>query len=477
MELVINACTTHSACSGGELLQRHRPEPVAYLHLAPHSHPKEVVLHDNSTLIIDPEDFRAGAAGRLKEQYSDFTLRFAFESGFADLYRWRGKISWWWFTEFSENSPLRTPLIKLLYWLLIIEMVLDAYTITRLSFVTDDSAFAKSLRDLANNHGVEIGGAYLHTNPLPAHRTDLKARFRRSMWLSLFVNRIMLLLNWLIVRLARLRPSSQQWNAWKEVDVLMYSRFPVLWEQEDKGMRERMYGDLPSLLEAQGHSILYGAILSLNPYRLLRHLSIVRKQIRANNVVLLESLWSLSDVIRICFNFGPMWRYPLWRRQQNQQPICFAGIDIRSLLLRELDSEVTGREFSTDLGIYLAIRKLLVKLKRTRCVFHPFEYQPMERAVRFGVKDTDQEVSVVGLQTGIFPSNQLGFLFPSDRTQQFAIQKGGGLDQFPLPDILVAYGRLAYDVWCERVGSDRVVLAGPVEFRRLRTHRLVNIRR
>jgi len=464
MDLLIEALTTRSMWPREAFIGTLRTDgrPFAYLCLTPHARlaGTEAELLGPQGRLIDPEAFRAEAAERLKTDYPDFMLRFAVESGLADLYRWQGSISWWWFTGFSENGELRVPMIPQLYWLLVIAAVLRTHPATRICFATDDPALAESLRELVRSRGLEVDEFQVAPDGPPIRplswRTLLSCRLRHGavQWV-----------NWLILRAVGLRRTARELAAHPAERVIFYSRFPVLWQLGER-WRAHTYGRLPESVKVRGYAIVHASVLSLGPRGLLQELRRVR-QTRAHGVVLLESLWSLQDALRVALTVGPVKRYFTWREQQAQRPIRFHGIDLRPMLLRDLDREMVSGEFAMDLGIVLGMRRLVRELGKIRCVFHTFEHQPMERALWFGVKAARSHLPIVGLQASIFTSNHLGWLFPSPEARERLVTHER-ISSYPLPDVLATYGANAQEAWRVRMDPQQVVLVGPVRYPDLR---------
>ena len=77
-----------------------------------------------------------------------------------------------------------------------------------------------------------------------------------------------------------------------------------------------------------------------------------------------------------------------------------------------------------------------------------------------GAQVRERPVAVVGIQTGIYTANHMGFDFlrsvVRERPDQYWLA--------PLPDTIAAYGTLPYRVFCDRLGPQRVVLTGPIRF-------------
>src|SRR5690349_9848472 len=57
------------------------------------------------------------AAAEIRRTFPEWLWRWAVENEALDLAIWPGPVSWWWLTEISEMSPLRSRVLRELYWL------------------------------------------------------------------------------------------------------------------------------------------------------------------------------------------------------------------------------------------------------------------------------------------------------------------------------------------------------------------------
>ena len=138
-----------------------------------------------------------------------------------------GPISWWWYTPLSEMSPIRSPLITEVYWLLLIRQILESHSFDRVIWIGDDATVAKAVTALFARAGV------------PADVRLVAGRSRSGLSLAL-LRRIRFsvehLARYLALRLAGFRSTSTP-----SADVILTSRFPVLWEV---GARRRSGADV-----------------------------------------------------------------------------------------------------------------------------------------------------------------------------------------------------------------------------------------
>jgi len=127
-----------------------------------------------------------------------------------------------------------------------------------------------------------------------------------------------------------------------------------------------------------------------------------------------------------------------------------------------MDRSALSGEVLFNEAIIAGFRRLLQAQGLPKVVFHPFEYQPMERAVAAGVRASGA-IPVVGLQTGLFTSNQLGLALAADELRRSSTESS----RAPAPDVLAAYGELPYAIYVNRLGRERVCLSGAVRYPRL----------
>ena len=90
--------------------------------------------------------------------------------------------------------------------------------------------------------------------------------------------------------------------------------------------------------------------------------------------------------------------------------MIFAGLDVRAIWWREIDRNAINVEISFDLALIRGLQRLLRESTAIETLYHPFEFQPMERALWCGARSV-RPVAIVGLQTEIYTANQMGFGF------------------------------------------------------------------
>lgn len=384
------------------------------------------------------------ASARIRAQFPGWLWSWIGGSGVLDLATWPGPVSWWWYTALSEMSPLRSRLIQDLYWLAVLDEVLDAGAFEHVHWCGDDPDLADAARHIADRHGV------LFTVSLSRRSAGRLRLSRRLAGRCLRLGRDVAL--WVVFRVGGFRGQAVVADA----DVLLFSRFPVLWYDGAEPWRERMYGTWPDFLQQRGFAPAYVASYSGTPRALLTALTETRRRCAALRIMFAEACVPLTSLLWAHLDVAWWRRY--WHLRRTAVVPPFDGIDIRPLVLRELDAEVLDIELVSDRVLATGVRALLRALPKAKCICLPFEYQPLERAVWAGV--SDRQLPVVGLQTGLFTANQMGFIFPREQVRE----RRDDPRTSPLPDLIAAYGDVAYDAFVQRLGPDRVCLSGGVRY-------------
>lgn len=391
------------------------------------------------------------AAAEVRATFPEWLWQWVSSHGLLELKVFPASVSWWWYTPLSEKSPLRSRLIRELYWLTLFRKVIETYAITDVEWIGDDPVFTSVVAKLAAQCNVKFqfesrGG---QKTPRLAHA------FARRVLYSIFA-----IVRWLILKIVFRGNGTED----PGFDIALYSRFPILWERQDPLWRERMFGAWPDYLRNRRHRIGYIAVWSGSLKMLIREWRTLQQQSRQQNIWIIERAVSFSALLKAHLSLSLFSRYFRWRRRIVRQPVLYNDLDVKALFWREFDSGLLSSEIPWDLTIASGISSIVRKAPSLRAIFLPFEYQPMERAVWTGAKSV-RDISVIGLQTGLFTSNQMGFSFLVDE-----VKKGTNHDlKSPVPDVLAAYGGLPYRVFSERLGSERVCLSGPIRYSGLQT--------
>jgi hypothetical protein len=383
----------------------------------------------------------------LRLTYPDWLWRWVQTSGILALAVYSGPISWWWYSPSSEMSPMRSGLIRHLYWLLLVRAVIREHGITSVIWRGEDRALARVVGTLAR----ELGASFeciLRPPPM-----------RARLWI-----RIAGRLRFGVVHTAKcllLRMAGFGRFPLRGAETVLYSRFPVLWEERRGVLQERLYGDWPSYLASKGQDVAFIALFTGPLLDLLVRTRSLHKQCRDSRVVFVEALASLRDLAQAHFNLAFAFRYMLWRRRERRRAVVFEGIDVSTLLRREIDATAVSGEVPNNRVLFKAAGRALDRLAPVKTVCVPFEFQPMERAVTLAARQ--RGIRVVGVQAAIWTSNQMGLSFLASQARVDLMDE----TRAPLPDVMAAFGSLPHRVLAERLGADRVCLSGPIRYSHL----------
>lgn len=392
------------------------------------------------------------AAANVRARFPGWLWDWVSANGLLDLAIFDGPTSWWWYAPLSEKSPSRSELVRQVYWLTLLRLLLEDGDYEHVRWVGCD-------RQLAEAAGSVVRAAGATFEMLAPQRQRMQLLFLLARAVVRVPHRVLL---WLVLRalgfgrvvMAGLPP-----------DVFLFSQFPMLWERAPGDWAERMYGSWPGTLERAGKIVAYPAISSAPLSQLVREGRQLAERSRQQRVWILDASLSLAATVRAYLPVGLFVRYVRWRYACRGRSVSYDGVDITALVWRELNRNVFGAAIGMNRVVAAGLRLLVRQLPSLRAIFHPFEYQPMERAVWGGAK-TVRDVAVIGLQTGLFTSNQMGFAFPKEEAR---IDRESWV-LAPVPDFLVAYGELPQRVFAERLGDLRVCLAGPLRYPGLSAH-------
>lgn len=388
---------------------------------------------------------RDAAADIVKRTYPAWLDGWATSSGAMDLATWEGNLSWWWYSAMSERSPQRTVLIHQLHQLTLLRLALLRWRVKRLTWYNSSSAMLRAVGRVAAAAGcaVEPIRTGRRAHPAVAVAVRLYAVVRE------------------LIRAAAARllvPKGFR----PEARALCFTRFPVLWECADGDWRERMFGKLPGVLAQRGLPVAYAAIATGGPVAWLRNWRSWRAALSEKRIYLLQAQATIVDLAVALLPVGLWVRYLKWRRRAGTWRAAFDGIDAGELLRAAMDGNVLDPNLAVNRLVARTLPHVLRREPGIGYLLHPFEFQPMERAAAIG-SGIGKAVRVVGLQTGLFTSGQMGFnlrrgelrLDPADR---------GRRERAPIPDLVAAYGRLPSRILAEALGTSRVIEVGATRY-------------
>lgn len=460
MELIVVATRSAVARSALERLAAgvQDSERAALLWLGP---PEDDIAVEHSKLHsirhMRAADHAQVATARVRDWLPEALHHYALASGLMDFYRWRGRVSIWWFMSLSEMSSLRSELIHELYRLALIAEVARTERPSVIYMLVDDALFAAAVADISRTLGIETQVTFqsrhrsgrltlrdvVHVLPLELYRFVV---------MPLYLLRSLLLV--FIVRCSGL--AGYRSEAARAADCwLGFTWFPLHWQMDGVAnrMTDRVLGNALESLHHNGQQVVYVATASFGWWTAFKDRRWLRSVLQANRIVLIDGFLRPSDVLRV--HVKPAWlaAYRRWRQTRRPVRLTFEGADVTALLLREVDKDVYGFDIQTNVLTAVGSMRLLETLERARGAIHGFEYQPIERAFEVGLREVDGRIPIVGIQTAMASINQMGYLFPSGRTESP-----------PLPDFMVAYSRHIFAALAERLGSNRVRLTGDLRY-------------
>jgi hypothetical protein len=390
------------------------------------------------------EHARRIAELEIKTHFAPWLYEWVCSTGAIDLATWEGGLSWWWFTPLSERSPLRSPLIVRLNRLLVTRYLLFKAPPGPLIWHDDAPAMRGAVTALARAAGRDL--CFVSHKPGPRSMASLVAR--RAMFAIAD-----------LLRTAVIKLMGPDVTAMQTPDVLITTRFPVQWENQNQSWRERMVGNVPDALAARSCRVGYAATTSGGPLAWLKNLAGWRFAMQNKGIRPLRSFVSMGAVLRIqtMMTFWPA--YLRWRRRHRAAPVMFDGLDVSNLLWDEMDRMTLDPDIPSSRLVARGMAGLVRKSPSLKYVIHPFEFQPLERAIWAGVQ-VAPTVKVVGLQTAIATSGQLGFL---PHAPELRDHHGQDARRAPLPDLLMCYGSLSQSRFANVMGN-RAIDGGALRY-------------
>ncbi len=407
--------------------------------------------------VVDPERWVGGVRERMQQQVPEWLSRVADECGLTRLYIWKRWMSIWWLMPISAMSPFRTPLFHDLHQLLLIDRMLADERPERVHLVSDDPVLLGAVQQVVRQRGIALGHVV---------RLGRRYSWRRAAVLQGWPRRFYYLVKRLpllaLMRVLRLGQAAVGDSSPRHRQVWLFTMFPALWEPAPQGdqRRDRVFGEWPEELSRHGYEVVYPGILTLGWRELIRHAGRLREQLRHNRILLLESVLGIREHARICLNREWIRQYAVWRRDHQRLSVRFDGIELGSLLLRELDRDIWSNEIPFDLCVAEAVSRLVARGGRPACAMSAFEYQPIERAFTIGLRMADETIPVVGIQTSMCGASHLGFRFAQAQAWRFDTEGPQPLAA-ALPDYVAALGVVTHRLLRDRLSPARVVLTGP----------------
>ncbi len=364
--------------------------------------------------------------------------------------------SQWWFTESAEKSPLRTPFINQLYNLAVIDEALSHGAWDKIRISLSDRVLGECIESGIRRRGVQFEVCLLAHN-------SLSNRVKSSFWFRFFALRMVMgaqaFGNRLVLSMMRARKLLMN----NSPDVVVYSRYPVLYAEPFSNPRERNLGEL---IESLGcfDQVWQVVLLNLWPWEILQHYFEVRRAFSEAQIVPLLLLSTISDLL-MAFSgvslLGPCWKY---RRLRPEVHARFGDWDVGPAWRSELDRSLTGVELLTNLILFRAMRRLAITY-HPRVVIHPCEFQPMERAIWSGLQPT--ETRSVAVQHTTVSSNTLMYFFAKNEIRDAL--SGENKLATPLPDYYLTTGDRPLEIMRDAgYPESRSAVVGAVRYNELR---------
>jgi hypothetical protein len=392
----------------------------------------------------DVMDAADEATAQLTGSYPQWLWDWARTSGALELHDLPGAMSWWWYTPVSEKSCVRSRLVTELYWMTLLKVVLRRHpNLEVVDWIGDDPEVAAVARQV-------VEGACRRFHAVTGARARAPSLIGRRVVFSLRA-----IARWTVLRLAGGGSRSV-----RDSDVVIFTRYPSLWETaDDTHWHERAFGTLPQFLADRGHRVTYVAQVYGSVRRLLEQ----RGACARERIVIIEATLPLTRVLRAHLTPRLFSRYLQWFRRQRARRVMYDDLDVTALLWREMHTSVLSPEVPGNIVLATGLTKLLASGDQAPITLLAYEYQPSERAVAAAVHSRSGR-ALVGVQVAMYNPGQMGWGLGPDEAA--ASTTAGKPDH--MPDLLAAYGELPYRTFARAVGPSRVALVGPIRYPHLR---------
>ena len=386
------------------------------------------------------------ASSEIKNSYPEWLYNTALKTGLLELYTVQG-LSWWWLSPVSEKSPFRDVFIEKLYRLGCVLNQIQQLNITAIKLYYSDKAESDMYENMCNKHNLAFEShVSQRSGQSKAGNFVTKTYGLVTQVGNIFYSRILSLL-------------SGENNARNAETVLMFTRYPALWA--DSGVTERMYGRLPQELDKRKIEYSFISTISCSLITSIKLFPSFFRDTKNNNIVFIERYGKISDALYSFVNIDLWTRFRKWTTSHKDDEITFFGIDIHSLFVKYIQENVYSNELSRNICLQRATARLLNKKgNKTKVLIHPFEYQPMERALYQSVKSFNKDIKIIGIQTGIYTSMQMGFDFPPLEVCDLKSNSNKSV----VPDYLVSYGEITQTGFTQRIGLERVFDCGAIRY-------------
>jgi hypothetical protein len=410
---------------------------------------------DNSDGIwLNIKEISDKVSEKIRELYPRFLYATVKDSGLLDITVLDKKISLYWLMPISEMSILRNPLIDKIYALCILKEVLQK---NNYQLVTDDELLERPAHEICQNFNLKnVEVKIIKQNKSSYYKSS--SSLIVSWWLQL----VSTLIYWLIFNLFNIGKIQKETSA----DVLGLTIFPTLWGRNNQGVLENLaFGDFPVELNKHGHTLKYLAIPTMKPRNLLRDIRYWKKTTLENQISFPQSLISFEELLSVYFrrNWGK--KLSFWFKKLSNTNLQIDSINVKHLVMREFQHELWNQGLAQSLILTYASARTVQQEKNISSAIFAFEFQPIEKAFVAGVKKTNPQTKLIGLQTSLLGKSHIGYYF----LPQYIHPSNQLMPPYaPMPDYVAAYGETTYQMLKKKIGNERVQLTGPIRYPYLR---------
>ena len=418
----------------------------------------------NEPSVVDVAPF----ANNIRDRVASFATSLMFRYPRARI--WNGRCllstlrcqgtSLWWYTEMSEKSALRGPFLGQLYS---VAMVLE---VLRRTPGIDEIWLDLEDRDLSGAFWNEVLGIPTKDCHDGSLRPGLKKRISRRLVPSLISRTLKLAFDQFVLIVAT-RASRIGRVESSDADVLLYSRYPAVWDDAFSGRaRDRMLGRLPKEL-AKRVSTSFMVWLDLSPLTFLRKVRAIRRDLCRCRSAAVQREIGIGEVGGI-LGLGRFLQLLTADRDLKWMRIGFGGVDVSGLIRREFRRSICSPELGKYQLVAAGLRRF-VRRARPLVVLHTMEFQPVEKAIWFGTRGYANRI---GFQHSTVGRYITSYLFASGEVGHILAHQQNPIEM-PLPDLLLTSGAYAREVLTRQgFPENRVVDCGAVRYDHLASERL-----
>lgn len=357
----------------------------------------------------------------------------------------------WWFLEISEKSAYRGPLINRLYYLALIQEVVNQGAYKEVWLCLKDRLLAETVAETFKEQKVRF--IRIGAKPPGRIRGMLSglARYAKNA-VGIAALHCLQLLMVRGLRIAHDGPSPT-------TDALVFSLYPLMWtDPYSERAAEWYFGSLPALFPKE-HTVRHAVWLTISPWEIWRRRRELRAFIQERSAICLTLSASVTAVGIL---FSPKW----WRAQirlelgwRQRLGLSFLSFDVSAIVVDELRRSLSSTELFRDLLMYRAWANL-ARSTSFKAVLYRLEFQPFESAIIYGTKGL---VRTVAFQHFLFGKNFLPCFFVPDE-----LKPNSDPQARPMPDLILTAGAFGREVMLKNgCRSETVEVCGPVRHRKL----------